>query len=772
MTKNLVREFVRRRVPQILGLYLGASWAAIEFVGMLVDRYLLSPHLVDLGIVLLASLIPMVALLAYFHGAPGRDGWTRTERVLVPANLIVSGALLAVFFGGKELGAATQTVVLEDDEGNTVERVVAKPEFRKHVALYFFDNESGDSTLDWLQHGIVIALDMDLSQDPFLATEPEGWEPGNPLVEAGYPDAVGVPLSLKRQLAGDHKREYFIDGSFVSDGDDYTIDARLYETARGKELATRSVEGSDLFDLIDQLSVQLREDLGVGEQQIAGSVDLPVSERLTASAPAFRLACRGWRAFWRNDILSSQRFLAKAVEEDPSFAVAQAMLGFTYFSTNQREQAERAWQAALQHLYRLPESGSYGQLGLKSQLYFWMGEESKALQAAEYAAELYPDDMWAHEYLAYQYDFRRRWEDVIREQRVIYDLDPSRTGSLLEIGNAHLRLGQFEQAEADYRDYAELEPEDSEAYLQLGVLYRLMGDHDRARSSYERAVIMDPENNEPILQLARLALEAGDFDAALAARDQALAAARSAPDSTRLFGFDEHLYYVRGEFAELLEAYRARLAAKLRYEPPGLAKLDVIESEALLFAAQWGAERFALATLDSLLAEIPEQFSPSVARSYMQIYLDLEDTENASRELARLQSAGESSIWGPAEPLYGEARLREIRQGCESAAPIYEKLVRDFPVSSFLYRWRVDQGRCLWKLRRFDEAEETLNYLLKQVPAHPYAHYELALVLKEAGRSEEAIAHLKAALVVWARADREFRPAQRAREELAVLSSE
>jgi tetratricopeptide (TPR) repeat protein len=96
--------------------------------------------------------------------------------------------------------------------------------------------------------------------------------------------------------------------------------------------------------------------------------------------------------------------------------------------------------------------------------------------------------------------------------------------------------------------------------------------------------------------------------------------------------------------------------------------------------------------------------------------------------------------------------------------------MRRFPVRSFSYGWPADLGRCLRKLRRFEEAKDALTGLLKQVPAQPYAHYELALVYADTGRLEDAIAHLESALAVWAEADRSFRPAQRARDKLAELT--
>ena len=106
MATGVVKDLLSRRVPQILGIYLAISWGIVEFVGLLVDRYLLSPHLLTFGMVGLASMIPTVLLLAYFHGKPGADRWARTEKIGIPANLLASVALLLFMFSGKDLGGA------------------------------------------------------------------------------------------------------------------------------------------------------------------------------------------------------------------------------------------------------------------------------------------------------------------------------------------------------------------------------------------------------------------------------------------------------------------------------------------------------------------------------------------------------------------------------------------------------------------------------------------------------------------------------------------
>ena len=120
--KTLLKALFHRRVPQILGLYLGAAWIAIEFSDMIVDRYGLGQTLVDFLLVLLASFVPTVLMLAWFHGAPGRDEWTRVEKIGIPLNILLCIGLLVVLFRGEELGATTTTVTVTDEEGQQVDR--------------------------------------------------------------------------------------------------------------------------------------------------------------------------------------------------------------------------------------------------------------------------------------------------------------------------------------------------------------------------------------------------------------------------------------------------------------------------------------------------------------------------------------------------------------------------------------------------------------------------------------------------------------------------
>lgn len=101
----MVRELLRRRVPQIVGGYLATSWVLLEFTDWAVGQYALSPALTNLVVTALLFLLPAVAILAWRHGAPGEDGWTRMDAAVIGLNVIVAGGILWLSFGGEQLGA-------------------------------------------------------------------------------------------------------------------------------------------------------------------------------------------------------------------------------------------------------------------------------------------------------------------------------------------------------------------------------------------------------------------------------------------------------------------------------------------------------------------------------------------------------------------------------------------------------------------------------------------------------------------------------------------
>ncbi len=768
----MVRELLRRRVPQFVGLYLVGSWGFIEFVDWAVEHYVLSPQITNFVVALLLLLLPSVLLLAWRFGAPGDDHWTRTESIAIPLNLVAAAAVLFVGFHGKYLGAATTTLVVEDETGTPVERVVPRDELRRSLALFSFENESGDTTSNWLRYGLPLATELDLYQDMFITVVSPWCECDDgrllrEMREAGFADGTGAPLALKRKLALDHHVDFLLTGAILRTDSVLTVESELYDAPRGRLVAQHEFAGSDPFEVADQMSDQLKRDIGLPTLQIEEAQDLPVSEMLTHSVPAFRGYVLGVGAiFHRSDAADAEPWLVSAVEEDSTFASAQWALAGTYYMLSRPDRATAPLQAARRYLYKLPERVQL-QLRTADYLYFQQDPE-QALNAAAYLVELYPQNLDGRSLLALLYEMRGEWEEQIAQLEAILSIDPTRQDLLREIGRTYEQHGQYDRALGYYERYAELFPSDYEAFVSIGEVRRLMGEPKPARAAFDRALLIEPGEATVMTKLLRLERDLGDFGAAQEWAEKALSASRGPEDRLEVYDFLETLYYRQGLFRRVEDTYPQILVAAAESKDPLNAAFTPAQALTLQKAHEVGRDAFAFRQLDSLRAGLPSPFDDLFGFMYAIPRARAGDLSGARAELERgeagIAALGYEAFEGWVA--YGRGLVSEQEGDCRAATTSYQKAVSLEPRS---LDFAEALGRCQRTLGQLEAAEATLEGVLKVVPADAKARYELALVYEDMGRKGAAIEQLQAAADIWKNADPDYIPAQLAQAKLAEL---
>ena len=93
----LIKKLIERRIPQIIGSYFITGTTLVFFIQYLVDRYQFPSYYPTLALFALTGILPSVLILAYFHGAPGKDEWTKVEKIGIPINVLFIAGVL--FFG-------------------------------------------------------------------------------------------------------------------------------------------------------------------------------------------------------------------------------------------------------------------------------------------------------------------------------------------------------------------------------------------------------------------------------------------------------------------------------------------------------------------------------------------------------------------------------------------------------------------------------------------------------------------------------------------------
>ncbi len=766
----MIRSLLDRRVPQLTGIYLIASWGFVQFVDWAVNQYSLSPAITNFVVTLLLLLLPTVLVIAWRHGAPGEDSWTRIDGAAIGLNLAAAGGILFVAFSGQELGAATTVKLVEDEAGNTVERVVPKAAFRRNVLLYDFDNESGDSDLDWLRTGILFGVSVDLVQDLFM-TVVTADAVREFLAEAGFGLTDNIPLSLKREAAERRSLGHFMDGAVRTDGDTLVVETRLYETRNARQVATRTYRGTDPLELADRISVDLRRDLGIPDWQVEESVDLPAAELLTHSPDAFRLLSKMQVAGRSNDLVAARSLAEEAVARDSTFAVAHLSASMVALASGDQAIAGALMAEAARHAYRLPERVRLN-VQVMDQFLFKQDPEA-AIRAARYWTEIYPQDAEARRQLAGIYSSTGDTDGQIAQYRALLAIDSADVGTLRQLASVFRSREEYDSAFAYYERLGDRRPNDVRTRLNVAITLLTLGKYTEAREELEQARVAAPDDPSVSWQLARLDIWEGRYEDAIEHLAQVTKLERTPRERERRAGLEETLYYWRGQFGRLQDAYRRRLSTLAEFQPPVAVVSAIDNSELFVYAAEGGREAYALQQIDSLRSSVEAPWNLELESAAVQIHLDLGDIESARASLAGLRTlsaARGSNRSRTAIITWVEGRIAELEDGnCRRALESYDQARDLVPLG-----WPVHANRlrCLTALERWNDAEEEAAWLLDRAPGRGVYRLDVARYHAGRGRTEDAIAELEAALQIWSEADADYRPAQEARELLRELRGE
>ena len=761
---SLPRDLIQRRVPHILAIYAGASWGLVEFTAFAVDEFLLSPHWPRMVMATLFMVLPSVFMLAWFHGKPGRerDQLARTEKVGIPANLLLCMVVLAALFEGEELGSVTTLVAVETEDGETIERQVPNPAFTKTMALFPLDLGPGMAEDEaWISYAVPEALRLDLLADEFFVPIPFYRPESNlSLRQRGFESFNATPLTLKRELARESFGGFMAVGEIDRVDDLFRVTLRVYRVGKGSLAGETFHEGTDLLALVDEMSGPVKNALAIPVRDAVE--DLPVRERLSDNAAAVEAFFKGFfRYRAHQDTEGATEYLTTATTLDPSFTIAQYALhrvlrGFT----EDEVVAAAPLVAAMDHLYRVPERSGFR---IKVEYYAETGETDKLAAVVEMWVGLYPNDLEALRILAGMQLAKGDWEDVLATLATIRRLDPLDGRPILFMAQAHENLGNFGQSLSLRAEYVERFPGDVSGYYGLADYHRRRGRYEDVREVLERAIALEPLAQEPARRLADLDLDVGRLAEARAGYERSLGQARTSAQRAQALSRLTDYHHRSGEMEDAIHGIERRKEESGFETPLGMAVGDIF------VYLDAGRTDEAAALLEELRAGLQTSLSTYVASAAVHVALATEGVDaalQAHRQASEAVEAGD--IQGLIRPtLLGDLGLIRDRAGdYAGAAESFRAAIALSPEGRY-YR---GAGRALRRAGFLDEAEAELREALRLVPADPHAHLEMALLMERREDLGAAVEHLTSALTVWENADEDFEPAQQARAKLAELS--
>jgi serine/threonine protein kinase/tetratricopeptide (TPR) repeat protein len=316
------------------------------------------------------------------------------------------------------------------------------------IVLSDFDNKTGDAVFDdTLKQG----LSVQLEQSPFLALVSERRVSETLRLMGRSPDDR-LTANVTREVCQRTGSKAMLTGSIAALGSQYVIGLKAVNCNTGDVLAEAQEQAAgkeSVLKSLDAAAVSLRSKLGEALNSVQ-KYDTPVQEATTPSLEALKAYSLGQKALYTQGNTAAIPFYKRAVELDPSFAMAYARMAVTYGNLGEDRRSAESAHKAFDLREKVSERERFFIVG--NYYLTTTGELEKSAQTFELWQQTYPRD----------------------------------DAPYRELGDISSQLGAHEKALEEFREALRLEPNHGFNYVNLGGAYRILNRLDEADGVYKQ----------------------------------------------------------------------------------------------------------------------------------------------------------------------------------------------------------------------------------------------------------------------------------------------
>jgi eukaryotic-like serine/threonine-protein kinase len=323
------------------------------------------------------------------------------------------------------------------------------------ILLADFVNTTGEPVFDGT---LKVALAVALEQSPFIKVFPDD-RVRDALRLMNRPADERLTRSVAREIAQRERLKALLTGSIASLGRNYVIGIEAINAQTADVMAREQVEVAQkeqVLASLGQAAARLREKLGESLASIQ-KFDVPLPRATTSSLEAlhaYALALDQDRLVAR---VGSVPHLKRAIELDPDFALAHALLSGVYANTRRSTLAPAHAQRAFELRDRVSERERF----FISWRYFHDATQDwdKALDLARTWTATYPREAFAFNSLGAVFSALGQYEQAIPSFEMASRLDPSFVAPIESLGPTFMALNRYGDVKAVVRRAGSLRPD-------------------------------------------------------------------------------------------------------------------------------------------------------------------------------------------------------------------------------------------------------------------------------------------------------------------------
>ena len=439
--------------------------------------------------------------------------------------------------------------VLKDRESNgQYIETVPKRGYRFSADVRETTNGNGASSYLATAHSLIEEDEASLSIKSLavLPFKPLGSEKANEYLGLGMADATIIKLSGLRQLLVLPTSTVFrytgrrndtltigrklnvdavLDGTVQHAGERVRVTVQLICLESGKSIWSAKFDEhfTDIFAVQDSISEQVASALAL---KINGVERQRLRKRHTENTEAYQLYLMGlffWKKRTKDGLTKAIAYFKRAIEADPSYALAYAGLADTYFwiaygaveEATRKERFEQSRSNALKAL-ELDPFVAEAHAVLATVKVKHDRDPRAAEQSFERAIALNPNCAMAYSRYTLFLVAMGRLKDALQHAKRAQELDPVSPDANASLANVLYLARDYDEAIRYCERALALEPTFLEALVLLGLSYEQKGMFAEAIGQFRKAKDANPESTEPLELLAHASASIGQIDEARA----------------------------------------------------------------------------------------------------------------------------------------------------------------------------------------------------------------------------------------------------------------
>jgi serine/threonine protein kinase/tetratricopeptide (TPR) repeat protein len=351
------------------------------------------------------------------------------------------------------------------------------------VVLTEFVNTTGDSVFDGT---LKQALAVQLEQSPYLNLLPES-KIQDALRFMGRKPDERITRDLAKEIAQRENTKAIISGSISNLGSNYVIALEATNAQTGDSLARQQVEASgkeQVLKSLDTAASDLRQKLGESLSSVQ-QFATPLEQATTSSLEALKQYSTGADLHSRLDDEPAKPYLKRAVELDPNFASAYAVLGVVSSNMGNRKEAIEYLKKAYELRDRASEREKLYILG--HYYGFVTGDLEKEGELYRQWLVTYPRDVKPLANLALIYSNLGDQEKALEVSNQLLQVDPKEPYGFQNKMDAYLSLDRFDEAKSVADTAISLKRDSFPIHIFLMMIATIQGDQAAIKRENEWA---------------------------------------------------------------------------------------------------------------------------------------------------------------------------------------------------------------------------------------------------------------------------------------------